>query len=87
MVTMPAMNERRTEARAVLSASLRALRLDAGLTQAQLAERAGLSPLTINRIENGHSLPEWDIACALADALSVSLDRLREIPENFSENA
>lgn len=84
---MPTNTDRRSEARAILSENVRRFRQRSGLTQTQLAQKAGLSSLTISRIENGHSLPEWDIACAIADGLGVSLDDLRELTEKISASA
>jgi transcriptional regulator with XRE-family HTH domain len=55
------------------SAKLRELRGRAGLTQAALAEKAGLKRLAVARMETGVSVPSWPSAVALAAALGVSV--------------
>ena len=65
------------------SGSLRHLgeyRRDAGLTQAELAERAGFSTLTVLRAENGRPVNTVTLA-KLADALGVDPGELMR-PEN-----
>jgi len=42
-----------------------------GLTQAELAERAGLSLRTVQHLEGGHGAPYADTARRLADALEL----------------
>jgi WD40 repeat protein/transcriptional regulator with XRE-family HTH domain len=51
---------------------LRAQRLEAGLTQAALAERAGLSVRAIQHLEAGMGQPYPDTARRLADALELT---------------
>jgi transcriptional regulator with XRE-family HTH domain len=53
------------------AARLRALREAANLTQAQLAERAGLHLHGITKLEQGDREPAWATVLALADALGV----------------
>lgn len=60
-----------------LAANVRRLREELGLKQGELAERSGLNRATINRVENGHTIPEWDFICAIADGLGCSLEELR----------
>ncbi|MCH2186801.1 helix-turn-helix domain-containing protein [Myxococcota bacterium] len=48
------------------------LRREAGLTQAQLAERAGVSRALVSAIESGRHLPRVDAALAIARTLGVS---------------
>lgn len=48
---------------------LRELRAAAGLSQEQLAERAGLSQGSIALYEGGSSVPSWDAVLRLSDAL------------------
>src|SRR5918912_3940927 len=55
-------------------AVLRARRLEAGLTQAALAERARLSVRAIQHLEAGLGQPYPDTARRLADALELSVD-------------
>jgi DNA-binding XRE family transcriptional regulator len=53
-------------------ASLAALRLRAGLSQAQLAEKIGSSQPHIARIERGQNDPSTDLVVRIARALGVS---------------
>ena len=55
---------------------VRRARLRAGLTQAGLAEAAGISDETVSRIERGAYEPAVSTMVALADALGVTLDVL-----------
>lgn len=50
---------------------LRKLREKAGLTQEQLAERAGVKKLAVWRWETGAREPSWGHVVALAKALGV----------------
>ena len=52
--------------------SLSALRLSAGMSQVQLADKVGTSQSHIARIERGQTDPTTDIVARVADALSVS---------------
>lgn len=55
---------------------LRALRSQAGLTQARLAEASGVSRALISAIESGRHLPRVDAALALARVLGTSAEQL-----------
>jgi transcriptional regulator with XRE-family HTH domain len=55
---------------------LRQLRERSGLTQLDLAVRAGLTPATISRLENGHQSPTLVTAEALSEALGIHLAEL-----------
>ena len=55
---------------------LKEARSEAGLTQAELAARAGVSRKTINTVENGVFVPSTVLALALARALNCSVERL-----------
>jgi transcriptional regulator with XRE-family HTH domain len=57
---------------------LRELRESAGLTQSQLAERAGLHPQGVVKLERGEREPAWATAVALARALGVDLNAFLE---------
>jgi len=48
------------------------LRTDADLSQARLAEIAGVDRKTINRIENGHFSPALDTIVRLSVALGIT---------------
>ena len=54
--------------RAVISA-----RMDAKLTQKELAERSGVRQSNISRIENGTSVPNIATLCALAEGMNKRL--------------
>ncbi len=49
------------------------------LTQAELAERAGITRKSINAIEMGHMVPSTLLALKLAHALNVSVETLFSI--------
>ncbi len=55
---------------------LRAQREAHGLTQADLAERIGVSRKTINTVENGVFVPSTIIALKLAAALGAPVESL-----------
>jgi len=50
------------------------LRVDAGLSQADLAKASGLSAAAISLIEKGEREPSLKTAIALSESLGVSLD-------------
>jgi transcriptional regulator with XRE-family HTH domain len=52
------------------------LRLGLGLSQSQLAKKAGVATVTIQAWEHGRRTPLLSAAVPLADALGVSLDEL-----------
>lgn len=56
---------------------LRCAREQAGLTQGELAEKAGINRVSLNRIENDKAIPALDVAFRLADAVGVTLTDLR----------
>jgi transcriptional regulator with XRE-family HTH domain len=60
----------------ILASRLKALRLESGFTQEQLADAAGIDRKTINRIENGHFSPSVDSFFRIAHALSVAPDSI-----------
>ncbi|MGA1257231.1 MAG: helix-turn-helix transcriptional regulator [Ilumatobacteraceae bacterium] len=57
---------------------LMALREERGLSQARLAELAGVDRKTINRIENGHFSPSLDTLTRLSVVLKCRLADLVE---------
>lgn len=59
-----------------LGSRLKETRLAAGLTQAELAERAGVSRKTINTVENGVFTPSTVLALILARALDTTVEGL-----------
>lgn len=58
--------------RTVLAERLFTLRTDGDLSQAYLAELAGVDRKTINRIENGHFSPALDTLVRLSVALGIT---------------
>lgn len=62
--------------RVILSRNLQTLRKEKGLSQSELAEKAGFQHASYNRWENGKSWPEPDTIAALATALGVPESRL-----------
>ncbi len=55
---------------------LRDARSMAGWTQAELAERVGVSRKTINTVENGVFVPSTTLSLKLAEALGTSVEDL-----------
>jgi len=51
---------------------LRSTREDLGFTQEELADSAGISFTTLNRIEQGHVNPSLATIYAIAEALNIS---------------
>ncbi len=66
------MNER-------LANRLKERRTELGFTQAELAERVGVSRKTVNTVENGVFVPSTILALKLARALNVSVEELFSI--------
>jgi transcriptional regulator with XRE-family HTH domain len=59
---------------------LRELRETAGLTQGQLADKAGLTREGVAQLETGRRKPVWETVLALTDALGVSCDAFAQEP-------
>ena len=59
-----------------LSEKLKELRKSYGLTQAELAEKTGLSRVNYTRYENGKVRPDYETIIKLADFYDISLDEL-----------
>ena len=59
-----------------LGSNLKTIRTAAGLTQAELADRAKVSRKTINTVENGVFVPSTVLALTLARALGVTVEEL-----------
>jgi len=55
---------------------LKAARTEAGLTQAELALKVGVTRKTINTVENGVFVPSTILALGLARALGVTVEAL-----------
>jgi transcriptional regulator with XRE-family HTH domain len=56
--------------------NLRALRVEKGWTQEQLADRAGLAPVQISRVERGVREIRLTTLLRLIEALETSPDRI-----------
>lgn len=63
----------------VVRTRLRSLRTTLGLSLDELAERAGMSPSTISRVETGKRTIGLDVLVPLARALHVDLDALLSV--------
>lgn len=55
---------------------LKALRVERGMTQEQLAEVVGVSNRSISRWENGVNLPDFDLLIVIAGYFGVSIEEL-----------
>ncbi|HEY3492792.1 MAG TPA: helix-turn-helix transcriptional regulator [Solirubrobacterales bacterium] len=75
-----------SEPQSGLGKAVRALREEAGLDQATLAERAELPTSLIAEIESGVSDPTWGDMRKVAAALGVTLETLSELAEEFEAN-
>jgi len=65
-----------------LSNRLKACRTELGLTQAELAERVGVTRKTVNTVENGVFTPSTILALKLAEALDRTVEELFQIIED-----
>src|SRR5262245_35440805 len=64
-----------------LGARLKELRVDAGLTQGQLADQAGRTREGIAQLEIGRRQPAWDTDLAVCQASNVGCDAFLKRPE------
>jgi DNA-binding XRE family transcriptional regulator len=62
--------------RASLAEKLTRRRRAAGLSQAELARRAGIRPETLNRIERGHNTPDFTTVRKLVIAMNAAESQL-----------
>ncbi|MEV7269289.1 helix-turn-helix domain-containing protein [Streptomyces bacillaris] len=63
----------------VLGARLRALRAEAGLSGAALAQGAGVGQPTVSKVENGRMVPSSDVLERLARVLLLDEAASREV--------
>ena len=74
----------------VTSATIKHLREERGLTQAELAERIGVSSKTVSKWETAKGLPDISLLQPLAQALNISVIELMNgehiINQNISAN-
>ena len=59
-----------------LANGLKERRAELGLTQAELAERVGVTRKTVNTVENGVFTPSTTLAVKLSQALGLSVEQL-----------
>jgi putative transcriptional regulator len=59
-----------------LANSIKERRSELGLTQAELAERVGVTRKTVNTVENGVFTPSATLAIKLAQALGINVEEL-----------
>lgn len=59
-----------------LANRLKERRTELGLTQAELAERIGVTRKTVNTVENGVFVPSTLLAIKLAEALGLNVEQL-----------
>jgi len=64
----------------ILRNRLRALRAERGWTQADLAERVGVTRKTINTVENNVFIPSTVLALKLARALELAVEEVFQLP-------
>jgi DNA-binding XRE family transcriptional regulator len=69
-------------------ATLKEVRLKAGLTQEELAQQAGITASTIHYLERGAGRPRWETYQALKRVLGPDLDSVEftVIPEKRRKN-
>ncbi|HYT92782.1 MAG TPA: helix-turn-helix transcriptional regulator [Gemmataceae bacterium] len=82
-LTCPTLTEKSRMAEAPqtnFAGRLKELREAAGLTQQQLAQRAGLHKLSVAKLEQGLREPSWATVQALAAALGVDCQAFQETP-------
>lgn len=75
------MQELRQERLRELGKRVRALRVQAGLTGAQVADRAGVTQPTVSKVETGRMLPSDEVIERLAEALSLGRTARQELLE------
>jgi putative transcriptional regulator len=59
-----------------LANGLKERRAELGLTQAELAERVGVTRKTVNTVENGVFTPSTTLAIKISQALGLSVEQL-----------
>ena len=69
----------------ILGQRIKFFREQLGLTQLQLAEKAGISSKAVGRYENGNRIPSVEIAQRIATAIGISVNELL-YPEAIKEN-
>lgn len=49
-----------------------------GMTQKQLAEKAGIDSVTVSTLENGYKGPRWDTLMMVTDVLGLEVKVVRK---------
>lgn len=62
---------------------LKTLRIDAGLSGAELSDKLGITASSVTQLEKGQRSPSVELLCSLADTLGVSVDYLIGNEDNF----
>jgi len=70
-----------------MDVKIKELRKSRGMTQEELASRAGITPVSLSLIENNKHLPTMDVACRLAKALHPHLDDLFKFEEKEDDKS
>ena len=68
----------------LIGQNIQRLRKKSGMTQAQLAEKIGVSTAFISRVESGNKYVSIKVLAALADEFHVSYDALLRRPQERS---
>lgn len=68
-----------------LARAIRKIRTDANLSQKDLAQRLGLDPSQMSRLEHGDANPTYGTVKRIAAALEVTLAELAQLAEYFEE--
>jgi DNA-binding XRE family transcriptional regulator len=66
----------------VMKISLRAARVNAGLTQKQAAIKLGITTPTLFHYETGETMPDAKVLILMADLYGISLDDINFCPAN-----
>lgn len=70
---------RPSQAQPALAKAIRELRDKRGLSQEDLAHKAGITTSTLSTIERGRSNPTWGTVKGIAQGLGVSLSELAKL--------
>ena len=65
--------------------NIRRIRLEKGITQMWLADKAGITQAMLCQIEREHKNPSIQVGKAIADAMHISMDDLFEREEKKGE--
>jgi transcriptional regulator with XRE-family HTH domain len=76
---------RRDDPQVGLGKAIRELRIEGGLSQEALGERAEIHPTWISHIESGRINPTWGNVRRIARGLKVPLAQLAQLAEDHEE--